>query len=152
SDTESRETVGEKILHGGRSRIHPKPSGVGSPECAELHGEECLVAAVAKRPSHQSFVVPCSVVVACVEKGDAAVNCGVNGCDALLLVGWSVHAGHSHATKSERKHGWAIRAQLTITGPHRRHHHRPPKATRSARQETVATSIPERPAAPFRSG
>jgi hypothetical protein len=53
-----------------------------------------------------------TVVVAGVEQGDAVVEGGMDGGDALALIRRTVHPGHAHAAECEWKDCGAHRAQL----------------------------------------
>src|SRR5262245_64806305 len=99
----SRETVGDKVLRRGRPRVDAEPTSVGAPQCAKLYRDERLVAPIPQGPANEQLVVSGAVVVAGVEQVDAGVEGGVDGGDALSFIGRSVHAGHPHAPKRQRR-------------------------------------------------
>ena len=100
---EPRQRVRQEVLHRGRPRVDAEPAAVRAAQRAELHREQRLVAAIPQRPADQQLVVPGAVVVAGVEQRDAGVERGVDGGDALALVGGAVHAGHAHAAERQRE-------------------------------------------------
>ena len=75
------------------------PSGARS---APNFTESCTLS---RRPSMarpiEQLVVAHAVEVAGVEQGDAALDGGVDGGDALVVVGLPVHAGHAHAAERD---------------------------------------------------
>ena len=55
--------------------------------------------------------MPHAVEVARVEQGDAGVERGVDGGDALDFVGRPVEVGHSHAAEANRRDGQTAAAK-----------------------------------------
>jgi hypothetical protein len=69
---------------------------------AELDADGHLASVPALQgPTDEQLVVAHAVEVAGVEQGDAGVERGVDGGDALRLVGRTVDAGHPHAAEAE---------------------------------------------------
>ena len=88
------------VTHAGRIvgllSSHAEPTSLGAAKGAELHRDQRVVTPVAKRFANQQLVVSGAVVIARVQQGDARIESGVNGRDALRLIGRPVHSRHSH--------------------------------------------------------
>ena len=55
-----------------------------------------------------------AVEVAGVEQGDAGIECGVDGGDALAAVGRAVEVRHAHAAEADKRDGWTCRAEFAL--------------------------------------
>jgi hypothetical protein len=114
--TEAGEAVREEVLYGGGTRVKSEPDAIGTTERAELDRDQGLAATALERAAHQDLIVSHAVEIAGVEQRDAGVQGGVDGSDALVVVGGTVHSGHSHAAEGQRKNGWAGGAELAGIG------------------------------------
>ena len=114
---ELAERLGERVLGGGRSGVDAVPGAVRATQHAVLDADHDVVAvAVAERLAEQELVVAHAVEVAGVEQGDAGVERGVDGGDALGLVGRPVEVGHAHQAEAEGRDAGAGAAEATRWG------------------------------------
>src|SRR5690606_6879421 len=104
-DAEALERVGGEVLHRGRAAVDPAPVAVRVAQGAELDAEQGLFApgggSGAQGLADQQLVVAHGVEVAGVEQGDAGLQGGVHGGDALGPVRVPVERGHAHAAEAE---------------------------------------------------
>jgi len=98
---EALEAVGEEVADRHRPAVDPDVGQVGAAQGAELHAQHHLVP-VPQRLADKELVVAHAVVVAGVEQADPGVQGGMDGGDALGLVGRAVGAGHAHAAQPDR--------------------------------------------------
>jgi len=99
----SRQAVRQKVLHGHRAGIDAQPISARIAQRAELHRKQRLFPAPFERAPDERFVMPHPIEVAGIEQVDAAFERGMNGRDALVLIGLSVNPGHPHASESYGK-------------------------------------------------
>jgi|GEM_PF-2896071 len=90
-------------VNGGGACIEPQPRAVRPAQRAELDRDLNPVAQALEAAAHQKLVVAHAVEVAGVEQRDAALDGGADGCDALVVVGLSIDAGHAHAAEADGK-------------------------------------------------
>ncbi len=87
-DAEALQRVGDEILHRGGAAVVARPTPFGVAQRAEFDADQQVVAVAAlQRFADQHLVVAHAVEVAGVEQGDAGVERGVDGGDALGAVG-----------------------------------------------------------------
>ncbi len=100
---EALQRIGERRLGGCGAGIVAQPRPVGAALGAVFDADLDLAAVAAmKRLGDQHLVVAHGVIVAGVEQGDAGVERGVDGGDALAAVGGAVEIGrHAHAAEAE---------------------------------------------------
>ena len=109
---EPAQRVGEEVLHRHGAAVDADEAAVGRAHCAELDGDEYVLApAPLERLAEQQLVVARAVEVAGVEERDARVQCGMDRREALGAVGWAVEVGHAHAAKADRRQGRTIAPQ-----------------------------------------
>jgi hypothetical protein len=106
---EPLQRIGRKILHRDRPAVIAEEAPVRIAQPAELDRDLQIVAAPAgKRFTDQHFVVAHAVEVAGVEQGDAGIERGVDGGNALAAVGGAVEVGHAHAAEADGRDLWAL--------------------------------------------
>ena len=104
-DAQAAEAVGREVLDGRRARVDADEDAPSRARItAELHRQDGLVAPAGERPPHQHLVVAHGVEVAGVDQRDARSQRGLDGGDALDVVGGAVDAGHGHATEAQREY------------------------------------------------
>ena len=107
--------IGQEILHRLGSGIVAGPASSGIAQGAELDADEGLVALAALQGlADQHLVMAHAVEIAGVEQGDAALQRGVDGGDALAAVDGAIHARHAHAAQPQGGSARTGRAELTI--------------------------------------
>ena len=100
--TQAAQAVGQKILYRPRTRVIEAEAAGGIAERAELDADlHVLPRTAAQRLGDQKLVVAGAVEIPGVEQRDAGIERGVNGGDALRLVGGTVDIGHAHAAKAD---------------------------------------------------
>jgi hypothetical protein len=88
---EPTERIREGALDGRRAPVDPDDGAVGARRSPNLDADRDLIAVTPfERPADKQLVVPRPVVIAGVEQRDAGVERGVDGGDALGLVGRTV--------------------------------------------------------------
>ena len=115
-DAEPLQRVGEKILHRGGAAVHSRRTPIaGSRSAAELDADLQIVAiAPGERLADQHLIVAHAVEIAGVEQGDAGVERGVDGGDALAAVGRAVEIRHAHAAEADGRDGWTGGAEFAL--------------------------------------
>src|SRR5690606_26555949 len=95
--------VGQEVLDRLRTPVVPAEPGTRPPQHAELDAQPVTVPPAApQRLGEQQLVVAHPVEVAGVDQGDAGVQRGVHGGDALRPVGGPVGVGHAHRAQPQR--------------------------------------------------
>ena len=101
-NAEPLQRVGEKIFHGGGAAVQPRNHS-GIAQRAELDADlEIVAIAAGERFADQHLIVAHAVEIAGVEQGDAGIERGVDGGDALAAVGRAVKIRHAHAAEADR--------------------------------------------------
>ena len=101
-NAEPLQRVGQKILHRGGAAIHAAEAHRGIAQRAELDADLQIVAiAAGERFADQHLIVAHAVEIAGVEQGDAGIERGVDGGDALAAVGRAVEVRHAHAAEAD---------------------------------------------------
>src|SRR5215204_153537 len=114
-DAEPLQRIGDEILYRRRTAVIAGPILRGIAQRAEFYADLEIVAVAAReRVTNQHLVVAHAVEIAGVEQGDAGVERGVDGGDALAAVGRAVEIRHAHAAEADRRDGWTCRAEFAL--------------------------------------
>ena len=106
---EPPQRLGEGVLRRGRAGVEAHEGAERVAQAAVLDAEDHVVAAaVLERACDQQLVVARAVEVAGVDQGHPGVDGGVNGGDALALVGGSVEVGHPHRAEADGRDVGAV--------------------------------------------
>src|SRR4051794_39138169 len=67
-----------------------------------------------QRLGDQLMIMSAAVAGRCVEKINAEIKRSMQGGNRFVIVGWSVHSGHTHTAKTQRRNFELCRAELSI--------------------------------------
>src|SRR5581483_5909656 len=97
-----------------RTSVKASPASVRPAHGAKLHGKKRLMTAALQSLGNEQFVSPHAVKVAGVDQVDAAVERGMDGCNAFVVVRFAVDAGHSHTAQSDGINRRSVGPELTM--------------------------------------
>ena len=114
-DAEPLQRIGDEIPDRRRAAVIAEKALVGIAQRAELDADLDIVAiAAGERFADQHLIVAHAVEIAGVEQGDAGVERGVDGGDALAAVGRAVEIRHAHAAEADGRDGWTGGAEFAL--------------------------------------
>ena len=114
-DAEPLQRIGDKILDRRRAAVIAEKALVGIAQGAELDADLQIVAiAPRERFADQHLIVAHAVEIAGVEQGDAGIERGMDGGDALAAIGRAVEIRHAHAAEADGRDGWTCGAEFAL--------------------------------------
>ena len=114
-DAEPLQRIGDEIPDRRRAAVIAEKALVGIAQRAELDADlEIVAIAAGERFADQHLIVAHAVEIAGVEQGDAGIERGVDGGDALAAVGRAVEIRHAHAAEADGRDGWACGAEFAL--------------------------------------
>ena len=106
-DAEPLQRIGQEVLHRRGAAVMPRKLVAGSRSAPNLTLIWTLSRLRAReRFADQHLIVAHAVEIAGVEQGDAGIERGVDGGDALAAVGGAVKIRHAHAAEADGGDGW----------------------------------------------